>query len=358
MPIKFEATADHSPKLRNLINRHDGDQSRIYPELVNNYNEMLADARAADGLNPDGSPRRGQVRNENTFSSTFTTSFLIMAATTEASPKFAPLGMFSRLYDVDPLKPLASGIYQYNTTVQDGSTTLTNATNFESGDSTLTPVTVTVAQYTEPFHVTNAQLNSGLRMSNLVTAKIHSLGSKIVKALCANITAANFTTLSPIIRGFTTFGVSDMSTAWAALQKASRKNIMLNGQYLANITNTPLFLQVLPVVPGAGWKNVIGWDYVALNTEWSAAGNNINGFACGPDAIGTVLGLPLVDAPNIPGGILREQAGVMPGIDCPVAAYAWFNTSTRTYWASFDIMFGSTALDTTIGLPIAIGTPS
>ena len=47
---------------------------------------------------------------------------------------------------LDPYKPLASGILKFNTTVQDGSTSLVNATNFESGDSTLTPVTVTVGQ--------------------------------------------------------------------------------------------------------------------------------------------------------------------------------------------------------------------
>ena len=257
-----------------------------------------------------------------------------------------------------PYKPLASGILKYNTTVQDGSTSQTNATNFESGDSTLTPVTVTVAQYTESFHVTNGQLNSGLRMEDLVTAKMASLGSKISKVLAANITAANFATLSPVISATNAFGFSDMATAWGLLKKANRKNIMLDGPYLSKIINSPTFLQVVPVVPGAGWENVIGWDYVALHTEWSAAGNNILGFAADPQAIGVIAGLPLIDSPAIPGGILAQATGMIPGVELPIAAYAWFNTSTRTYWASFDMMFGANALDTTIGVVIATGTPS
>ena len=69
-------------------------------------------------------------------------------------------------------------------------------------------------------------------------------------------------------------------------------------------------------------------------------------------------GLPLVDSPNIPGGILQQATGLMPGVEVAIAAYAWFNTSTRTYWASFDLVFGAVALDTSIGLVIASGTHS
>jgi len=133
---------------------------------------------------------------------------------------------------------------------------------------------------------------------------------------------------------------------------------MLDGQWLANLTNSPTFLQVVPVVPGAGWKNVVGWDYVALHTEWSAAGNNVVGLACDPNAIGVIAGLPLIDSPAIPGNILAQATATMTGIDVPMAAYGWFNTSTRTYWASFDLVFGATVLDTTIGNIIASGVPS
>jgi ATP-dependent Clp protease, protease subunit len=336
-----------SPKLINMAEQNQGDRVKIHAALKKDYNLFLQDALKHDA-----------VKNENTFTSTFTTNFLILEATTQASPKFASIPMFARDTKVDPMKPLASGVYQFNTTAQDGSTAQTNATNFESGDSTMTPVTVSVAQYTESFHVTNGQLNSGLRMENLVKAKLASLGSKVSKVLAANITAANFATLTPLIRSFGAFNSTDTQTILAAIQKANLKNIMLNGGYFYKLTNVPSLFQPQPVIPGASFKNGYGFDYVALHTEWSAAGANINGFAGDETALATITGLPLIDAPAIPGGILAQATGTIPGVDLPLAAYAWFNTATRTYWASFDTMFGANALDTSVGMVIATGTPS
>lgn len=336
-----------SDMMANVVKEAGDDKAKAYAAIKANYDDLRKDAQ-----------RRDLPKNENTISGSLTTNFLILGATTQASPKFASVKMFSRDTSVDPYKPLATGQMKYTTTVQDGSTTLTNATNFESGDSTVTNVAITVSQYTEPFHLTNGQLNDGIRMEDLIIAKMGSLGTKISNILASNITAANFSTLSPIIRSTGAFGFADMSTAWGALQKANRKNIMLTGAYLANIINTPTFLQTVPVVPGAGWKDVIGWDYVALHTAWTQAGNNILGFACDPQALGVIAGLPLVDSPAIPGGILSQAQGTLVGVDLAIAVYAWFNTSTRTYWGSFDLMFGANALDTTVGLVIATGTPT
>jgi hypothetical protein len=334
-------------KLINLAEACGNDRKKVYDAMKTEWTGLVADAQKSD-----------KVKNANTFSTSLTTNFLILGATTQASPKFASVRMFSRDTTVDPYKPLATGQMKYNTTAQDGSTTLTNASNFESGDSTVTNVAITVSQYTEAFHITNSDLNSGIRMEDLVVAKMGSLGTKISNVLAANITAANFNTLSPIIRSTGSFGFGDMATAWGLLQKANRKNIMLNGTYLSNIINTPVFLQTVPVVPGAGWKDVIGWDYVALHTAWTSAGANILGFACDPQAIGVIAGLPLIDSPAIPGGILAQGQGMLVGVDLAIAVYAWFNTSTRTYWASYDLMFGANALDTTVGLVIATGTPT
>jgi ATP-dependent protease ClpP protease subunit len=353
-PSGLQGRANHiTDKLKNLADSFKGEgdplvrNRKIYDAMKRDWTLLIQDAA-----------RRDSVRNENTFSSSLTTNFLILGATTQASPKFASVKMFARDTSVDPYKPLATGQMKFNTTAQDGSTTQTNATNFESGDSTVTNVAITVSQYTEAFHLTNSQLNSGLRMEDLVTAKLASLGSKISKVLAANITAANFSTLAPIIRGAGAFGFGDLQTLWGQLKKANRKNLMLDGPYLAKLINTPTLFQATPVVPGASWKNFIGLDYLALHTEWSAAGNNIIGFGCDPQALGIIAGLPLIDTPAVPGGILAQASGMIEGVDLPIAVYAWFNTSTRTYWVSFDLMFGANALDTTIGNVIASGTPS
>lgn len=345
--LPFGIQGKLTEKAVNLLSEAKGDKAKAYAAMKNNWEYLTRDAA-----------RQDKVRNENTFSATLTTNFLILGATTSISPKFASVKMFSRDTSVDPYKPLATGVLKYNVTAQDGTTTQTNATNFESGDSTVNAVSITVAQYTESFHITNAHMNNGLRMEDLIAAKVGSLGSKVSKVLAANITAANFATLAPIVSAPGAFGFSDMAIAWGELKKANRKNIMLDGEYLARIINNPSFLQTVPVVPGAGWANINGWDYVALHTEWSAAGNNIRGFACDPQALGIIAGLPLVDSPAIPGGILSQATGILPGVDLAIAVFTWFNTATRTYWGSFDLMFGANALDTTAGVPIASGVPS
>jgi ATP-dependent Clp protease, protease subunit len=333
-------------KLRNLFAKHNGDKAKIFAEFRDNFSYLAADAQRMD-----------RVKNENTFSATITTNFLILGATTKLSPKFASVNLFARDASVDPYKPLASGVMKFNSTVQDGSTTLTNATNFESGDSTIDPVTVTVAQYTEAFHVTNGHFNSGFRMEDLVDAKLASLGSKISQVIGNYLKIANYVTLAPVISVPGAFGFGNMATAWGELKKANRKNIMLDGEYLARIINNPAFLQATPVIPGAGWKNVIGWDNVALHTEFSAAGANVRGFFGDETALGIIAGLPLVDSPAIPGGILAQATGMLPGVNLGIAVYAWFNTATRTYWASFDLMFGANVLDGTAGGLIASGNP-
>jgi hypothetical protein len=192
----------------------------------------------------------------------------------------------------------------------------------------------------------------------LVIAKMADLGSKIMQVLGTNITYANYSTLTPVIRSAGSFGFADMATLWGNLKKAKRKNIMLDGPYLAQVINTPTLFQPTPTESGNGWDRIIGWNEVHLNTEWTMAGNNIIGFACDPQALGVIAGLPLVDSPAIPGGILAQAQGMLVGCNLPIAVYAWFNTSTRTYWASFDMMFGANALDTTIGNVIASGTPT
>ena len=336
-----------SEAMVNCVKDAGDDKRKAYNALKENMGTLRQDAF-----------RKDAVQNANTISSSLTTNFLILGATTQASPKFASVKMFSRDTSVDPYKPLATGQMKYNTTAQDGSTTLTNATNFEQGDSTVTNVAVTVSQYTEPFHLTNSDLNSGIRMEDLVVAKMASMGSKVSKVLAANITAANYSTLTAVIRSAGAFSFSDMNVLWGQLKKANRKNVMLDGPYLAKLINIPTLFQPTPVVPGAGWKDLLGWDYVALHTEWSAAGNNIIGFACDPQALGVIAGLPLIDSAGIPGGILAQAQGMCVGVDLAISAYAWFNPSTRIYWASYDLMFGAAPLDTTIGNVIASGTPS
>lgn len=313
-----------------------------------NWNKIQTEAARKDGSKPG-------VMMANSYSATLTTNFLILGATTKLSPKFAAIRAFSRDVSTDPYKPLASGVMKFTSTLQDGSTVQTNATNFENTNSTVDAVTISVSQYSNGGSLTNSDLNSGIRMEDLSRAILMGLGSKIMQTATAPITAANYTT-TPLVAALdpNAFGFSESRQLYAKLKYAMTRNLILDTEYTAGLLNQPGYFQnAIEQQLGPGhWQNVFGWDNVFENTEWSGAGANVHGFACDPQAIGVIAGLPLVNEAGIPGGILSVSTGVIPGCDLPIAVYMWFSTASRTYWVSFDTMFGAAKLDGTAGVLI------
>lgn len=330
--------------IENIYKAHSTPQAR-YAAIKENYAQAMAEARAKDaqaGIKPG-------VVAANSYSATFTTNFLVMGPTIQVGPKFAPIRAFARDVSVDPYKPLATGVMKFTTSAQDGSDVQTNATNFTTGDSTVTAVSVAVNQYTATMSLTNKDLNSGVRMEDLSLPKLRSLGSKVVQAAVTPITAANFGTLPGITSAASSFGFGELQQLWGQLKKANTKNLIIDGEYLAGLVNVPSFFQVALNGSDNTWSNAFGWNLIALNTEFSTADANVRGFACDPQAIGVIAGLPLIDNAGIPGGILSVSTGTIPGANLPIAAYLWFDVNSRTYYASYDIMFGASKLDGTIG---------
>lgn len=320
-------------------------------KIRNEHKTPMARANAMradwDGLFKDAvarDSRRGLApMNSNTYSGTLVTSFLMDGSLTPLQNMWAMMSAFSKDYSPDPYKPLSTGVLKNPTA---GSATLTDATNFEQGNSTVAPISVTMHQYTQPFQVSNSDLNSGLRMQDLVTINAANFANKVIEVATAPITAANFTT-GQLVSAPAAFGFSDMATLYGQLKKSPIKNIILDGEYLARIVNTPGFFQPTGTEAGNAWQR-FGWDLVALNTDWTGAGSNVRGFACNPQAIVGITGLPLTP-PNIPGGNLTTQTMVIPGPNISIAVYTWFALASRTMWCSYDVMAGFALGDVTAG---------
>lgn len=283
--------------------------------------------------------------NSNTYSGTLVTSFLMDGSLTDLQNVWAMLGAFSMDFSTDPYKPLASGVLKHVTA---GAAAQTDATNFESGNSTVAPISVVMHQYTVSFQVSNSDLNSGLRMENLVTINTANFANKVIEIATVPITTAIFTN-TPEISTAAAFNFNNLSSLQASLKKSPIKNLILDGSYVARIANTPAFFQTAGVVGGntSAWR-AFGWNLIAQNTDWTGAGTNVQGFACHPQAIVGITGLPLTP-PNIPGGILSQNTMTVPGLEIPVAVYSWFNPATRTMWCSYDIMLGVKEGDTSAG---------
>jgi len=304
---------------------------------------------------------RGQVHAGNTFSGTITTNFLILGVIVKLYNRFAAANLFTLDAEQDPYKPLAPGIRKFNVTTTDGTKVGKNVTNFQTlaggtagnPDSVINAITITPDQYTSAGFITNAQLNSGFRIADIIEAKLIDLADAITQVLTAPITVANFTTNAAVISAPAAFGFSDLATLQGTLKKTTVKNLLLDGEYIARIANQPGFFQMAGTVGGAAsaWK-AYGWDNVALNTEWAGAGANVRGFGCGQNAIGIISGLPLNPPEGIPGNIVQTGVAQLPDVQKAIATYMWFDPSARSLFFSFDMIAGATLIDETQGVLI------
>lgn len=337
------------------------DPVKRHVTVAGDWDALIADAMARDDrgdkcriISPH-SARSGRERGlpmaANTYSATLVTSFLLDGSVTTLQHVLPSLACFSRGYDQDRYKPLATAVLK---NVTAGAATQTDATNFESGgNSTVAPVSVTMHQYTQNFQVSNSDLNSGLRMADLITINAAAFGNKIIEVATAPITEANFANYNggSYVSAPAAFGWSDMGLIWGALKKANFKNAILDGEYIAMLNNLPTFQQDSGVNGSGAMK--FGWNKIECNTDWAGAGAGARGFACHPQAITRVDGLPLtptqVGSP-IPGASLSEGTITLPSLGITIAAYLWFSLSSRTLWASYDVMFGAKETDTTAGV--------
>ncbi len=307
--------------------------------MVTDWEPLMQDAMARD--NRSKSP----VFGANTYSATLVTSFLEDGAITNLQNVWAMLRAFTMDFTTDSFKPMAAAVIR---NVTAGSATGTDLTDFEAGNSTVGAKSATMHQYSQPFQVSNDDLQKGLRMEHLVTINVANFANKIIEVATVPITTSIFGAAT-VVQTAAAFSFTEMAALQAALKNSAIKNLILDGSYVARIANTPGFFQTAGVVGGStsAWK-AFGWDGIFPNSDWTGAGANVKGFACHPQAIAGVTGLP-VTPPSIPGGIMSVNTFVVPGLQVTVAVYTWFNPKTRTMWTSYDIMAGFVAVDTTAG---------
>lgn len=287
----------------------------------------------------------------NTYSATLVTSFLESGSVTDLQNNWAPLRAFNVNYTTDPIKPLAPIVLKH---VVSGSTAQTDATNFESGNSNVGVATATPHQYTVSFQVSNADLQSGLTMLDLIKVNTAAFANKLIEVATVPLTAAIFT-VPPLISSAAAFGFSDLATLQGLLTKSPVKNLILDGSFIARIANMPNLLQKVGVLGGDenGWK-AFGWDSVTANSDWAGAGSNVKGFACNPQAIAGITGLPIFP-PASSSGAVDIKTATVPGLGAKYAIFSWYNPSTRTLWASFDIVGAFKEVDTSCGVLVTSG---
>lgn len=279
-------------------------------------------------------------QNANTFTSTLVVDYLADAIITVAATKLAMVDAFSRNVGLDNLRPKATVRVKKFTT---GTAAQVNPTNWETNnDSTLAATSVTVDQISKNFTVTQEELNQGFALADLAAGSADLFAYGISDKITAVMTAANYGTAITIGTA-ANFDTSDLPAILAAAKNYRSKNLVLDGGHIARL----LFSSAANTFPdgrlAALANGRFGFDVIAENNRWTGAETNTAGFVCGPDAIAIAAGLPV----GMVAGEFIEQRTVTTnnGLSCLLSV--WYSRATRSHMASYDIMFGAAAADTT-----------
>ena len=304
--------------------------------LVENHSELL---RQSGLLAP---------QNANTFASGLVVDYLADAVITVATTKLAMISGVTRNVGLDNLRPRATVQVKKFTT---GDATVDNASNFEDGaanQSTLAATAVTVNQITKTFTVTQQELNQGFALSDLAqgSAEIFALG--ISKKVTAQMTAALFGA-GTVIGTAANFDSSDIPAILALAKNYRQKLLLLDGGHMARLMFSGQLTAAAGTNPfpdsryGPLNNGYFGFANILEQNDWTGGIANTAGFVCGQDAIAVASGLPV----GMIAGEFLEQRSVELSNGLSVLLSVWYSRASRAHMASYDIMFGAAAADTT-----------
>ena len=304
--------------------------------LIENHSELL---RQSALIAP---------QNANTFASGLVVDYLADAVITVISAKLAMISNFTRNVGLDNLRPRATVQVKKFTT---GDAAVDNATNFEDGaanQSTLAATSVTVNQITKTFTVTQQELNQGFALSDLSQGSAEIFALAISKKVTAVMTSGNYgagTTIGTAAN----FDSSDLPAILALAKNYRQKLLLLDGGHLARLMFSGQFTAAAGTNPfpdsryGPLNNGYFGFANILEQNDWTGAIANTAGFVCGQDAIAVASGLPV----GMIAGEFLEQRTVELSNGLSVLLSVWYSRATRAHMASYDIMFGAAAADTT-----------
>ena len=279
---------------------------------------------------------RHTPRNANTVSATIKPDALIDQLVVVANNRLAPLAAFSRLFTVDAMRPGASLQVPKATA---GSTGQSNPTSWESGDSTLAPISVTLAHKTQSFQISQTDANFGFGLDHLALVNANAFANLLSDVYTAIMIAGNYGT-ALLIGAAAAFDSDGLKPVLAAAKNFTNKNLILDGGHLAYLLPTDKFQFAL------GEAGAYGFDLIAAQNRWTSATTNAVGFVCSPDALAIGAGAPA----NVSNSQFETYGTFqIAELGLTVLYTIWYNTATRIRWASYEVMFGAAAGETTQG---------
>jgi hypothetical protein len=267
----------------------------------------------------------------NTFDAALVGSTISTRMLTALGARMSGLSLFSTDFSDQVKKPKDTVVVGLVTA---GSTTVVNPTDFSTiGGATVGKTSVVLDHIYQPFGLSNADIQNGFKLEQLVQANVDAFADKIWALVTANITTANFgaATVTAADSTFTP-GSDNMKALWAGVSKSTRKGLVTNAGIYANLI--PTNSMGLALVPGAyGYDNGVFYATSFNGTAKLAA------FACSPEAI--AVGAAKPDFENVADKFLVSDSVTIDKLGLTVYYNVWADPATRNLVASIEVMFGS-----------------
>jgi hypothetical protein len=286
----------------------------------------------------------------NTLPAATITDIILNASVLQLQNRHFPLSGFTTDFSDEALARSPNGTGPRSDIKVDlhvsGSTVQTNPTNYESGDNTVTAISIPMAEYSAAFHLTADERNVGRRLEKRVMQNVHELLDTLDGVITGLMTTGNFG--APVLdKDPATVGIADLKTIVQNTGKFRTRNIVTDSTFWSefNVTNDR------DTLTGQGIRGFDRFDYI---TDWSNAGTNVNGFVGDSTAIAMAGRLPLNDQEVR--DLIDMDTMQLPDDGPTIQVARWVNTSSRATWNSLDIVFGAGVGDASAGALIEDGS--
>jgi hypothetical protein len=267
----------------------------------------------------------------NTINSALIVDTVSEYGLTKLANRLAALSLFTSDFSADVKRP--ADVIQVALSTA-GSTTVTNPTDFSTiGASTLGASAVTLDHLYQPFGLSYADIQNGIKLERLVKVNMDKLADAIWAAATAPITVANFGAATVTGADSTvTPGSANLRALWAGVSKADRKALIVNSGIYSNLI--PTSTTSLPLAEGA-----YGFDAGVYYASSFPSEAKLAGFACAPEAIAMAAAAPDFSASM--DSMLVQESIVLPNLGLTIFYNVWGDPSTRNLVGSFELMFGA-----------------
>jgi hypothetical protein len=267
----------------------------------------------------------------NTINSALIVDTVAEMSLTSLSNRLAALRHFTSDFSADVKRP--KDVVQVALSTA-GSTTLTNPTAFNSiGASTLGAAAVTLNHIYQPFGLSYADIQNGIKLEKILKVNMDKLADALWAAATAPITVANFGAATVTAADSAVVpGSAQLKALWAGVSKAGRKALIVNPGIYSQLI--PTSTTSLPLSEGA-----YGFDGGVHYASLFPSEAKLAGFACSAEAIAMAAAAPDLD--SVGNDFLVREVVPIEGLGINVYYNVWADKSTRNLIGSMELMFGA-----------------